>query len=73
MIDFAFATDIDLVDYFFHLFQGDPDRSFTKFVLADGLIYVNAIEQLASNMEFALIGGYNAALLIARDQIHKSN
>ncbi|KAM3185880.1 hypothetical protein ACTXT7_005504 [Hymenolepis weldensis] len=48
------------------------DRRFTKFVLADGLIYVNAIEELASNMEFALIGGYNAALLIAQDQIRKS-
>nr|CDS27524.1 prenylcysteine oxidase [Hymenolepis microstoma] len=45
------------------------ESGFSKFVLADGLIYVNAIEELASNMEFALIGGYNAALLIAQDQI----
>uniref|UniRef100_A0A0R3SW11 Prenylcys_lyase domain-containing protein n=1 Tax=Hymenolepis diminuta TaxID=6216 RepID=A0A0R3SW11_HYMDI len=51
---------------------GDRNR-LTKFVLADGLIYVNAIEQLASNMEFALIGGYNAALLIAEDRISRSN
>ncbi|VDN98583.1 unnamed protein product [Rodentolepis nana] len=45
------------------------ESGFSKFVLADGLIYVNAMEEVASNMELAIISGCNAALLIAQDQI----
>uniref|UniRef100_A0A5K3F300 Prenylcys_lyase domain-containing protein n=1 Tax=Mesocestoides corti TaxID=53468 RepID=A0A5K3F300_MESCO len=39
-----------------------------KFLLDDGLIYANALESVASNMEMAIVGGYNAALLIAHSK-----
>ncbi|TGZ55281.1 hypothetical protein CRM22_010452 [Opisthorchis felineus] len=45
----------------------NPHEDLGKFVLAPKFYYVNAIEQMASCMEIAAIGGRNAALLVAAD------
>ncbi|VDM33712.1 unnamed protein product [Hydatigera taeniaeformis] len=52
----------------FSVAQSDLEKAHGKILLTDGLIYVNSLESLASNMEMALIGGCNAALLIAHSE-----
>ena len=41
----------------------NPPEKFTKFVLDDGLFYVNAIEMSASAMEMSAVGAMNCSLL----------
>ncbi|VDP87556.1 unnamed protein product [Echinostoma caproni] len=48
--------------------QEDPVKELGQFVLAPRLYYANAIEQAASCMEMAAIGGRNVALLVAADR-----
>lgn len=48
-------------------FQADPEKDLGRFVLAPGLIYANALDLVACNMEMAVISGRNAALLVTED------
>ncbi|KAL5108625.1 Prenylcysteine oxidase-like [Taenia crassiceps] len=56
----------------FSVVQNDLMEAHGKFLLTDGLIYVNSLENLSSNMEMALIGGHNAALLVANSEDFKT-